>query len=237
MTLENAYLLLSALMTIILFYLGLTGISTSSLKVPRRKRADLLLLLVGLIGWHVYIFLMSRSGIFTDLSFPPKFALFLILPAFLFTGLFILRHRKKKWIQSIPPHWLIFYQSFRVLIESLFVWSVAKNILHPNVTIEGYNYDMIFGLTALFLGGLYWKNPHKWTKVVRAWNILGLVVIAGIIFLFMTTIYVPEMYGPNVEPFPTAFTGYPYVLVAGFLMPSAVFIHVLSHFQLKTLAA
>ena len=122
------------------------------------------------------------------------------------------------------------------LIESLFVWSVASNILHPNVTIEGYNYDMIFGLTALIMGGLYWKNPRKWTKVARAWNILGLIVIASIIFLFMTTIYVPEMYGPNVAPFPTAFTGYPYVLVAGFLMPSAVFIHVLSHFQLRIMS-
>ena len=49
----------------------------------------------------------------------------------------------------------------------------------------------------------------------------------------MTSIYKPELYGSTTALLPMAGFEYPYVLVAGFLMPLAVFIHVLSIVQLK----
>ncbi|NND06512.1 MAG: hypothetical protein HKN87_09030 [Saprospiraceae bacterium] len=229
MTLPTTYIFLSAIMTFILIFLGYTGISLST--ALGTKRTNLTLIILGLLSWHVYILLMSKSGLFADLSFPPKFALFLILPAFIFTGVFLFQHRHREWIQAIPCHWLILYQTFRLLIESLFVWSVARGILHPNVTIEGYNFDMIFALSAPVMGWLLWSNRSRWIKLARVWNYLGLLVIASIISLFMTTIYLPEIYG-SILPFPVQFVTYPYTLVAGFLMPSAVFIHLLSLVQL-----
>ena len=138
-----------------------------------------------------------------------------------------------KWVQTILPLWLATYQTFRLILETIFVYSVAAGILHENVTIKGYNYDMIFACTSLITALIIYKTKQLPKQLLLAWNYLGLLVIAVIISLFITTIYLPEIYGPNTPIFPTDFGFYPYVLVPGFLMPSAIFIHVLSIIQLK----
>jgi hypothetical protein len=107
------------------------------------------------------------------------------------------------------------------------VFSVAQGVLHQNVTIEGYNYDMLIGLSAPIIG-YFFVSKSLSIKVLKAWNILGLLVLASVIFVFFTSIFFPAFYGPDYTAFPSNFGTYPYVLVAGFLMPLAVFIHFLS---------
>ena len=113
-----------------------------------------------------------------------------------------------------------------------FVFTVAQGILHPNVTIEGYNYDMILGITAPIVAFLAFGKKRISEKMVIAWNYLGLIVLASVIFVFMTTTFFPEFYGSTPNLMPMEFTNYPYTLVAGFLMPVAVFVHILSIVQL-----
>ena len=110
--------------------------------------------------------------------------------------------------------------------------TATAGILHSNVTIQGFNYDMVFAFTAPFAAFLlFQKKPYK-KKFAIFWNYLGLGVIASIIFLFITTIYFPHIYGVEIDLISTDFGKYPYVLVPAFLMPSAVFIHILSIVQL-----
>ncbi|MEL6864888.1 MAG: hypothetical protein AAFP19_10725 [Bacteroidota bacterium] len=229
--LKIGYLLLSLLMTIIVYLMGHYAINQSTAEAEKnKKRASLLL---GLCLWHLYLFLLGSSGYLTDLSFPPRFVTMMILPAFLFTGLFLARHRKSQWIQSIPPYWLAAFQSFRLIIESLFVFTLAAGLLHKNVTIEGYNYDMVFASTAPIVAFLAYRSKVLPKNLLKIWNYAGLLVIASIIILFTTTIYFPAIYGPDTAPFPNDFGWYPYILVPGFLMPLAVFIHILSLVQLS----
>lgn len=231
MILQLAYIGLSILMTAIIVRIGLKAIHNTfnEKSVAGKKKV---LLIASLAGWHLYILILASTEVMLDLSFPPKFFLFTILPAFLFTGIFIYKNRNNSWIQNIPSHWLFFYQTFRIGIETIFIFTVAKGILQPNVTIEGYNFDLIYAFTVLLIGSLTYKNIKKYKRLIVWWNYLGLAVIAVIIFLFQSTIYFPEIYG-NIEPFPVEFLKYPYVLVPSFLMPSAVFIHILSIVQLK----
>ncbi len=230
--LKLGYLGLSLLMTIILFLMGNYAIKKSVVNA-KQKIQSRVLLLTGLFIWHLYLFIIGSSGLLMDLSFPPRFVLFMILPAFIFIGVFLSRNRKKQWIQAIPPHWLVAYQLFRVLIETLFVYTVAVGLLHKNVTIEGYNFDMVFAFTAPIVAIITYRSKKVPSVLLQIWNYTGLVVIASIIFLFNSTIYFPEIYGSHLEPFPSGFGMYPFVLVPGFLMPSAVFIHFLSLVQLK----
>ncbi len=232
MNLKLAYLGLTLLMILIIVLIAKTAIN-KTFTTPALRTKKIVLIILGLVGWQVYIYILASTGVLQDFSFPPKFFLLLILPAFVFTGIFIFKNRNNAWIQNIPAHWLVYYQSFRVLVETLFVFTVAAGFLHPNVTIEGYNYDMVFAFTAPIIGLLVFQFKVLPKKIALLWNYLGLVVIAVIIFLFMSTIYFPHIYGPDSIPFPTEAGIYPYVLVAGFLMPSAVFVHVLSIVQLK----
>ena len=223
MELKLGYIGLSIIMTLLL--VGIDWKATTKSKTPPPIR-----LLYVLLGWHAYVYLLSLTGFIENLDFPPRFALLTIVPAFIFIGWFAKRVKKSPWLTAIPPHWLIFFQSYRIGIETLFVLTVGVGLLHPNVTIEGYNYDMIYAFTALIEGVLVMKGQYK---IGLVWNYLGLAVIASIIILFQVTIYVPHVFGSDTMEFPSGFFQYPYVLVPAFLMPSAVFIHVLSILQLK----
>lgn len=220
------YIILSVLVSILFF--GLVFRAIYSTDIPSTtKRKNVISIIIIFVLWHVYSYLMAKSGILSSFEFPPKFALFLIIPLFIFTFSFLISQRKKKWIQIIPMKWLILIQSFRIFVEILFVMSVTKGVLHAEATIEGYNYDMVFGFTAVVIGLAYLTKRFS-EKYVLIWNYLGLLVLASVIFVFMSSIYLPELYGYENTPAPLEFTKYPYILVAGYLMPLAVFIHVLS---------
>ncbi len=231
MNLKIAYISLTLFTIIILIIIGIKTIDKTfpDKAVAKKKKG---ILIFGLVIWQVYIFLVEKAGFINNFDFPPRFAILLIFPLFIFTGVFLFRNRNNKWITNIPEHWLIFYQSFRILIESLFIASVAQGILNKEVTFEGYNYDMVFGWTALIFGFLAYKKIGS-TKLIIAWNYLGLMVLASIIFLFISSIFNPQLFGSEVILLPKEAVTYPYVLVAGFLMPSAVFMHVLSIIQLS----
>jgi hypothetical protein len=232
MLLKIAYLALNVLILFLLYKIGSKAIQstfTNSASVHSKKKK----LIASLLLWQVYIFVLARTGFLSNFDFPPRFVLLLIVPAFTFTGIFLYRNRNNAWIQNIAVQDLIYFQSFRVLLETLFVFSVAKGILHPNVTIEGYNFDMVYALTAAIVAFLVFNKKVLSIQVALVWNYIGLAVIASIIVVFFTTIYVPALYGSETTLMPLTFTEYPYITVAGFLMPSAVFIHVLSILQLR----
>ncbi|MGB5818206.1 MAG: hypothetical protein WBG90_01885 [Saonia sp.] len=223
-------------------YIGLTLFTIAFLiriafkainETSNTRKKDKFTFVTALLLWHIFIFVIASSGILKSYAFPPRFAVAFILPSFLFTGIFLYGNRNKKWIRTIPEHWVIYFQTFRILVESLFVMSVAQGILHPLVTIEGYNMDMIFAFTAPIIAFLVYTRNMLPKRVVLYWNYLGLAVIASIIFLFMTSIYKPELWGENEPMLPIEMFTYPYVLIAGFLMPVAVFLHVLSIVQIS----
>ncbi len=232
MNLEFGYIILSITMTLIVLLFGSHTIDRAFEDHAKRKYKKTMLW-IGLILWHTYIFIIGRSGILQDLSLPPRLLIFIILPAFLFIGIFLFKNKNKNWITHIPEHWLLFIQTFRIGIEILFVYSVAKGILPALVTIEGYNFDIVFSSTAPFIGYLHYKRKSNSRKWALAWNYIGLAVIASIIFLFVTSIYFPQFYGSSTALMPKEFGLYPYPLVPAFLMPLAVFIHVLSILQLR----
>lgn len=229
MGLKIAYLGLTLVTVLFLVFIGFKAIN----KTSTNSKKDKTILILGLIAWQLFIFVITSIGILKSYEFPPRFVIAFIIPSFIFTGVFLFRNRNKKWIHSIPEHWIIYFQSFRILVETLFVFSVARGIFHYHVTIEGYNFDMVFAFTAPIIAFLVYNKKILPRKLILIWNYIGLSVLASIIFVFLTTTYKPEIYGSTVPLLPLEALTYPYVLIAGFLMPTAVFLHILSIIQLK----
>lgn len=183
--------------------------------------------------WTVYMYILSYTGVLKNFDLPPRFPLLLIIPLFIFTGIFLYRHRKSEVLHAIPKSWPVYYQSFRVLVESLFLMSVAEGILPYQVTFEGYNMDMIFAASAPVVAFLAFNRKVISEKIVLGWNYLGLAVICSIIFLFITTIFIPSVWGSAVSLGDVRLGEFSNMLVPGFLMPTAVFMHILSIIQLQ----
>ena len=188
---------------------------------------------LGLLIWQIFIFLVSKSGFTVNIEFPPRFGILFIIPSFIFTAVFLFRNRNKEWITKISNRQITLFQSFRIAVELLFVWSCAEGILHENVTIEGYNFDMLFGFSALLVYVLVYLLKIGGQKLLLFWNYLGILVLLSVIFVFNSTLYFPHVYGLEQTPMTTSFLEYPYILVAGFMMPLAVFFHCLSILHIK----
>lgn len=232
MELQLWYHLLNLVVILIVLLVGFKAINSAFSKTSKAKSKKLILVIC-LLLWQLYIFTLGQTDILSSYELPPRFAIFLIGPAFLFTGIFIYKNRNNRWLHHIPMRWLVYLQSFRILVETLFVFSVAEGILHTNVTIEGYNLDIILGFTAPIVAYLAFNKNIISKKMVIAWNYLGLAVLASVIFVFLSSVFLPEIYGSNNSLMSLKFTNYPYTLIAGFLMPVAVFMHVLSIVQLR----
>lgn len=224
MSLELGYLLLD-------FFVILAFILFAKKATSSNRKAGIVAL--SLLLWHIFIFAISQTELLMTYSLPPRLVMFFILPSFIFTGVFFYRNKNREWISNVPEHWLILFQSYRILIETLFYYSVLEGILNEEVTIHGYNYDMLYGATALVIGFYLMKNRSKGRKLALYWNYLGLAVIASIIALFFMSLYNPSVFGSNEPLIPLVAMEFPYVLVASFLMPAAVFLHIWSIVQLK----
>ncbi len=234
MGLQIAYHLLNLAVLVLVCAIAFKGINGAFGNTSKAKRKKTLLVLF-LVLWQAYIFALGQTDILNSFELPPRFVILLILPAFLFTGIFIYKNRNNSWLRQIPKSWLVYMQGFRIIVETLFVFAAARGILHPNVTIEGYNYDIIIGITAPIVAFLAFGKKVISEKTVIAWNYLGLLVLASVIFVFLTTTFFPGLYGSTSDLMPMEFTNYPYTLIAGFLMPVAVFMHILSIVQLNYL--
>ena len=229
---EITYVLTTIIMSVVIivgFYISRTK-HLNNRKKSLSQTAKIAFCIVSVL---FYLFILSSNMVLVDYGMPPRFPIFLIFPTFLFTGIFIYKNRNNAWIRNIKPATLIYIQSFRVLVEILFVFSITEGILPKLVTIEGYNFDMIVGILAPIVAYLVFNKKVASIKVALYWNYLGLAVLASVIFVFLSTTFAPEFYGSSLNLMPIEFTHYPYTLVAGFLMPVAVFMHVLSIVQLS----
>jgi len=224
MSLEFGYLLLDLFL--------LTSFVFFAHKATDKKKSAFIVAIL-LLLWHLFIFLISQTDLLMNYSLPPRLVVFFILPSFVFTGVLFYIHRKNKWIYRIPEHWIIFLQSFRIFVEVLLYYTAFEGILNPEVTIQGYNYDMIFGITAPIVGYSVVKNKKVGKEIAFYWNFIGLLVLTSIIGLFFISLYNPEVFGSKEPLISLTAMEFPYVLVASFMMPSAVFLHIWSLMQLK----
>ncbi|MEX0313944.1 MAG: hypothetical protein AB3N18_07185 [Allomuricauda sp.] len=225
---KASYILLFVALLIILLW-GLNSALKKIGSTPSKRNRVLVLTTVGIFSWLALQFFIWKTGFYYDLSFPPRIPLFMVLPVFLFIMTFIIRNRNHKIFASIPIAFPIAAQSFRAVIEVLFYFTFINGILPVQVTFEGANYDVLIGISAVPMA-MYASRPNASKKVLLAWNIIGILVVLFAAFTFISSFYFPSIWGNT--GIPLEFNQFPYLLLPTFLMPFAVFLHVLSIAQL-----
>ena len=217
-----------------LILLGLS-LSIAGLLTIGLKKANPLHVSLGV--WRVYyIYLLGISmfclftiaGFFPNSdTFPPRFPLMFIYNfIFLFWVLFQRVDGSLVFLRDIPLHWLVYFQSFRIVLEMVLVMLCNEKAVPEEITLHGRSFDIIVGVGALAFGYLIQKRNALGIGI--AFNVLGLASIVNII-----TIAIPSFPSPfriyEVNLLPTYFPG---ILVPLFLAPVAIIIHVLSLKQL-----
>jgi hypothetical protein len=203
------------------FYLKKTSIP------KQKKNIQIFILIGGLLIWFIYLTILSFTGVLRNFDLPPRFPLLIMLPAIIFIIIFLRKNRKAEIITNIPNHIPLLFESFRIPVELLLHGTFLAGLIPIETTYSGYNFEIYFATSALIIGGLTYRNIIS-NKLILIWNILGLGFLATILAIFMTAIFYPSFWGETSPMVSLDLGTMPYMLVPGFYVPLAIFMHILS---------
>jgi hypothetical protein len=223
-------------LVITLFILLMYGLSYALQKVEwerDKKKRVFYSTLAGFMAWLVFTGLLAVNGFFLQFSAMPPRLPVMILPPLVFIVLLTLSGSFTQLLRQIPGSWLLYLQSFRVVVE-IILWLVfLDNIIPVQMTFEGLNYDILVGLSAPVIA-YFCFTRKRWTRsIALIWNFFGLALLLNIVVISVLSAPVPFRVFMN-EPANTFVAELPFVWLPAFVVPVAYWMHILSIKQLLT---
>ncbi len=143
-----------------------------------------------------------------------------IFPFIVVCALYIARSRfGTLLVKHIPLHALIAFHAFRFLAEMIIFSGVVDGIAPRALSFEGYQFDIVTGLSALPVAWYVKKNGAL--KLAFWWNVMALGFLVVIGFIAMASFPTPLRVFMD-EPGNLWVTRLPYTLLPGILVTAAL---------------
>ncbi len=188
----------------------------------------LYLAILGMFFWLGGLFLLSTNGFFAHFdSLPPRITLALVVP--LFVILFLTFKRSfGEFLDVLHPIFLIYLQAFRILVEVVLWLHYRDGNCPQQMTFEGWNFDIVAGITAPIAGWLAFGGGRENRKLAIVWNFIGIGLLLNIIGTAILSLPQFGVFSP-----PNYMIAYwPMVWLPGFVAPFALMLHLFSLRQL-----
>jgi hypothetical protein len=176
-----------------------------------------------IVVWSLGQSILAFTGFYTGTNLiPPRFLLVLIPVAVII--IFGLTEKRRIWIaQNKRIERSTFLHTVRVPVEIILFYLFTNKMVPELMTFEGWNFDILAGLTAPIVG-LLWLKKNIGRRTLIIWNILALILV---LFIFVTGILSSElpiqMFGfeqPN-----KAINYFPFILLPATIVPTVVYTH------------
>jgi hypothetical protein len=177
-----------------------------------------------LVAWFVIQSEMSRSGFYQDtMAFPPRFPLAVVPPFVLIIALFVTKSGRN-FIENLDLRALTLMHFVRIPVELVLFWLFQEGQIPEIMTFEGRNFDIISGITAPLIVYFGFMRKVLNSKIIIAWNILCLGLLANVVVHAALSIETPiQQFGfeqPN-----RAVLFFPFALLPSFIVPLVLFSH------------
>ena len=183
--------------------------------------------------WLAFTNIIAMSGLLIDLSEMPPKLLLVTLPPLVFILMLFLSKPFHELFESIGHFWIIYAQSFRILMEFILWLLYRYNVIPIQMTFEGRNFDILIGLSAPFVTYFCFIKKSWNDKVALVWNVTGLLLLANIVVVAVLSTPYPFRYFMN-EPANTIVFHFPFVWLPSFVVPFALLLHLISLRRLLT---
>ncbi|WP_338814862.1 hypothetical protein V9L05_06600 [Bernardetia sp. Wsw4-3y2] len=187
--------------------------------------------LYGIIIWMLIVGVLGINGFYQKLgTFPPRFTL-LLAPAILFILILFTNKKGKKFIDSLSLKYLIIVHSVRIPVEITLYHIFLGGLIPDLMTFEGYNYDIISGITAPIVYYFVFVKKIIGQKGLLLWNIVCLGLLINILVIAVLSAQTPFQQlafdQPNI-----GVTYFPFVWLPTVIVPIVLFSHLASIRQL-----
>lgn len=177
--------------------------------------------------WLLFTLIIGSSGILADFDARPPRVLLVLFPPLVFIFLLFQSREFHELSAPLDNFWFIYPQSFRILMEFILWLLYRYKVIPVQMTFEGYNYDILVGLTAPVVA-YYCFNKKSWSlKVALMWNFFGLAMLLNIVIIAQLSAPYSFRYFMNDPPNTIAFY-FPFVWLPSVVVPFALILHLLS---------
>lgn len=191
---------------------------------------DKLLLLFWLLMGSASSYLVLNNVTLSAEALSPKLLL-LILPSTLLPLLYLLTKRGKSLIHDADDDFLHYIHTVRIAVEFVLLWLHKAQYLPVELTFEGWNYDIIIGMTAPFIAQMGFQKKLLTRNIIIGWNILGMLFLANIVINAALSVPGPLHLLSHDMP-NLAVSKFPYQLLPTLVVPALLFSHVVALIRL-----
>lgn len=217
---------------VIVLLVGLKKVMQRANYDKGKQQKVLLFTFLGVLAWLLILTGLAVAGFFSDFDAMPPRVPVAVVPPLLIGFLILSRPKVKALLTHMPPSWAIYPQVFRVPLE-LILWGMLVTGIGPvQMTFEGYNFDILSGISAPIIAWLVFHKKVLPKGIAIVWNFIGLTLVAVIVTIAVLSFPIPGIQYFMEEPSNRAVAFWPLIWLPGFVVPLAVWLHVVSLKQL-----
>lgn len=219
-----------ALACIVVVLAGLRIALRRTALAPSQQKSILAFAAAGVAAWLLLTGGLAVRHVFMAPSFPPR-PMLTVVVALAVLATLSFSPPLKAVLRATPLHWLVFFQSFRILVELWFWQSYQSGVMPRMMTFEGANLDILSGLLAVAAGWLMLRRPGRAGIIALVFN------IAGILLLLNTLMSAALSMPSPLQRFPfdarlQLVGAFPFIYLPAVLVVLALGFHILSLRQL-----
>ena len=214
--------------SIILLFIAATAFTVWQFYNASHKSKAVLIVVGSLLLMHT---VLGLKGFYQqNMSLPPRFV-FLVGPELLIILILFISKRGRAFIDGIDLQKLTLLHIVRVPVEITLYFLFVAGLVPILMTFEGYNYDILSGLTAPIIYYVFFVIKKVNKTVLLIWNFVCLALLINIVTIALLSIETPfqklAFDQPNV-----GVTLFPFVWLPGIIVPIVLFSHLVSIRQL-----
>ena len=178
----------------------------------------------GVIIWMSIMAFAAGRGFFAQWDALPPRLIMVLVPNII---IFIARSKMvNKLVHYVPREWPVGVQSFRILMEICLWWLALEAIIPERMSFEGWNFDILTGLTAPLIAWAIAKGKAS-NSLILWWNIFGLFLVTFIVVIAIMSMPTPFQVFTE-EPANRVMAYLPFIWLPGFVVPVAYLMHIVS---------
>ena len=178
------------------------------------------------LGWLAFTGLAAFSGKLQNFEkLPPPMAL--LLAGMVIGSLCLVGSPwGKQLAQNCSFAGLVGLQAFRFPLELMMHQAAEYGLMPQQMSYSGRNFDIVTGISALFLAAALLKKPNLPRALIWLWNVLGLILLLNVVTVAVLSFPLPFRVFTN-EPANIWVTYFPYVWLPCIMVSAALIGHLL----------
>ena len=133
-------------------------------------------------GWMALTWIVAASGALRRWDATPPPVALLVLAILLFAIRLSYSTTGRRLARHIPVWALVGVQGFRFPLELAMHGMYERGVMPEQMSYSGRNFDIVTGITAILVSMLL-VSGRAGRRIVFAWNVLGLILLANIVVI------------------------------------------------------